>query len=264
MSEQCELKTIDSMPGSINELLSINKRLKRPPSLSESFAWTPENIERANRIPLISSSERLNILQEDNGSSSPQSEVVELPIHCKYEKQIVEVIIKLLFHITLISIFETLFYFLYVSSLENDGIEKTVNTFINGAVSGCQNMSEIQIEIINDILEPYINATNLIGQGNLEESVRLGYNQIILNRAWAYVGGMIGFFIIAVVYTKIRKIYISWKVVILENSAMVGLLALYELMFFNTIIYPYHPISTDEIARNAIEKFQNQCGILEN
>lgn len=52
-----ELKNVESMPGSINELLSINKRLKRPASLSDSFTFTPENIGRANLIPLIRSSE---------------------------------------------------------------------------------------------------------------------------------------------------------------------------------------------------------------
>jgi hypothetical protein len=260
-----ELKNVDSMPGSINQLISTNKRLKRPPSLSESFAFTPENIERANQIPLISSSERLNILQEEVASPlSPLTNEVEpvITTHWKYEKQIVEVSIKLLFHITLISIFETLFYFLYVSSLENDGIETTVNTFINGAANGCQNMSAIQIQIIDDLLEPYINSTNVIQDGNLQESLRLVYDKTISNRAWGYVGGVIGLFLLATIYTKIRKIEIRWKVVILENSAMVILLALYELMFFNTIIYPYHPISTAEIARNAIEKLQNQCGIL--
>lgn len=263
MSEQCELKPIDSIPGSINDLLSINKHIKRPTSLSESFAWTPENIERANRIPLISSSDRINMLQ-DEIISSPSSEPIPVTnTYWKYEKQIVELIIKLLFHITLISIFETLFYFLYVSSLENNGIETTVNTFINGAANGCQNMSQGQIELIDDLLGPYINASSVIQQGNLEEADRLIYNQGISNRAWGYVVGVIGLFIVAVIYTKIRKISIKWKVVILENAAMVGLLALYELMFFNTIIYPYHPISTDEIGRNAIEKFQTECGILE-
>ena len=53
---------------------------------------------------------------------------------CNYEQQIVATLIKLLLHITLISIFETLFYFLYVSSLENNGIENAINTFINGAI----------------------------------------------------------------------------------------------------------------------------------
>jgi hypothetical protein len=257
-----ELKNVESMPGSINQLISTNKRLKRPPSLSESFAWTPENIERANRIPLISSSERLNILQEEAPDSPVDLVAIPSITYLKYEKPVVEVIIKLLFHITLISIFETLFYFLYVSSLENDGIEKTVNTFINGAANGCKNISPIQIEIIDDLLEPYINATQVIQNGNNAEISRISYNKGISNIAWGYVGGVMGLFLLMVLYAKLRKIEIKWKVVILENSAMVALLALYELMFFNTIIYPYHPISTDEIGRNAIETLQGACGIL--
>jgi hypothetical protein len=256
-----ELKGVDSMPGSINQLISTNKRLKRPPSLSESFAWTPENIERANQIPLISSSERLNIIQEepliqvDNVNN-------QIITHYKYEKQIVETSIKLLFHISLISIFETLFYFLYVSSLEDNGIETTVNTFIDGAANGCKNMSPIQIQIIDDLLGPYINGTDAIIEGNIAQVARVSYNESISVRAWAYVGGVIGLFVLACIYVKIRKIEIRWKAVVLENLAMVLMFALYELMFFNTIIYPYHPISTDEIERNAIEKLQDACGIL--
>jgi len=257
-----ELKNVESMPGSINELLSINKRLKRPPSLSDSFTFTPENIARANLIPLIPLSEKLDVVAEDSTNQIAQTQDVVTDKHWRYERQIVEVAIKLLFHITLISIFETLFYFLYVSSLEDNGIEKTVNTFIDGAANGCQNMSPIQIQIIDDLLEPYINGTEAIIQGNMAENTRVSYNKSISNRAWGYVGGVIGLFILAVVYIKIRKIVIKWKVVILENLAMVLMLALYELMFFNTIIYPYHPISTEEIERNAIEKLQGSCGIL--
>jgi len=63
--EPIELKNVESMPGSINALVSTNKRLRRPPSLSESFAWTPENIERANLVPLISASEKLTVLPEE-------------------------------------------------------------------------------------------------------------------------------------------------------------------------------------------------------
>lgn len=255
-----ELKNVGSMPGSINELLSISKRLKRPPSLSDSFAFTPENIARANLIPLIPLSEKLDVVSEE--VITEQKEDLDKSKYCKYERQIVEVIIKLLFHITLISIFETLFYFLYVSSLEDNGIETTVNTFINDAANECVNISPNQIQIIDELLEPYINATNIIENGDNAESFRVLYNKSISKRAWGYVGGVIGLFVLATVYVKVRRIEIRWKVVILENLAMVILLALYELMFFNTIIYPYHPISTDEIGRNAIEKLQDSCGIL--
>ena len=252
-----ELKTVDSMPGSINELISINNRLKRPPSLSESFAWTPENIARANLIPLISSAERLEGGQEDI------EQVGEPSIkYWKYEKPIVEVFIKLLLHIVLISIFETLFYFLYVSSLENNGIETTVNTFINDAVTNCMNLSPLEIQVIDDFLDPYINATQVIATGNNAGIQRMIYNELVSRRAWAYVGGLMGLFMALTVYIRCRRIKINWWYIIFENTSMVVLLALYELMFFNTIIYSYEPISTDEISRDAIRKFQGSCGIL--
>jgi hypothetical protein len=245
------------MPGSINALVSTNKRLRRPPSLSESFAWTPENIERANLVPLISSSEKLTVLPEEV-PAAPEL----LVTHYKYEKQIVEVVIKLLLHITLIGIFETLFYFMYVSSLENNGIEKTVNTFIDNAANGCMNLNSAEIQLIDSILSPYINASQVIQSGNMEELRRGMYNEEISKRAWAYVGGLMGLFVLVTGYVLKRKIQINWKYIISENVAMVVLLALYELMFFNTIIYPYEPISTDEIGRNAVEKLQVSCGIL--
>lgn len=252
-----ELKTVDSMPGSINELISTNNRLKRPPSLSESFAWTPENIARANRIPLISLSDKVDI------DDICPVVVAEPSIkYWKYEKPIVEVFIKLLLHIVLISIFETLFYFLYVSSLENNGIETTVNTFINDAVTNCMNLSPLEIQVIDDFLDPYINATQVIATGNNAGIQRMIYNELVSRRAWAYVGGLMGLFMALTVYIRCRRIKINWWYIIFENTSMVVLLALYELMFFNTIIYSYEPISTDEISRDAIRKFQGSCGIL--
>jgi hypothetical protein len=147
--------------------------------------------------------------------------------------------------------------------LEDSGIVKTVDTFINGAANNCENMTPLQIQLIDDFLEPYINASQVIAQGNAEEVKRNVLNKSISNQAWAYVGGMMGIFVIAVGYIKARKIKIRWRQVVLENVAMVSLLALYELMFFNTIIYPYQPVSTEEISRNAVLKLQSECGILE-
>jgi len=182
--------------------------------------------------------------------------------HYKYEKQIISMLIKLLLHITLISIFETLFYFLYVSSLENNGIENAINTFINGAIEDCYNMTVEQIEVIDNVLETYINASDVIQKGNTEELARHKYNKHILNIAWGYVSGLAGLFIILSVYTRVRKIKINWKNVVLENFAMVILLGLYELLFFNTIVHKYLPISTEELAQGAVEKLQTACRVL--
>jgi hypothetical protein len=149
-----------------------------------------------------------------------------------------------------------------VSALEDNGIIQTLNTFINEVVTQCRNLSPIQIDIVDAFLEPYINATQIIQQGDSEEVARDKYNRGIAVRAWTYVGCLSGLLVITAVYIKLRRIEIKWRSIILENVAMVLMLALYELMFFNTIIYPYHPISTEEIERNAIEKLQGSCGIL--
>lgn len=251
MTEPIELRTVDSMPGSMNEFISTNKRLRRPPSLSESFAWEPENVARAMQQPLMP-------LPEELVEAAPP------PLkHWKYEQYACELTIKLLLHISLISVFETLFYFLYVSALENNGIIKTVGAFINGAADGCKNITPLEIQLVDDLLEPFLNASQIIAAGNQEEVARATYNKSISNQAWYYVAGLAGIFILAIGYVKKRKIAIAWRPIILENVAMVCLLALYELMFFDTIIYPYEPISTNEIGRNAVQKLQNACGLLE-
>jgi len=182
--------------------------------------------------------------------------------HYKYETQIVSMLIKLLLHITLISVFETLFYFLYVSSLENNGIEYVISTFINGAIEDYYNMTSEQIIVVDNILKTYINVSDVIQKGNTEELVRYKYNNHISNIAWGYVSGLSGLFIILSVYTRMRKIKINWKHVVLENFAMVILLGLYELLFFNTIVHKYQPISTEELAQGAVEKLQTACRVL--
>jgi len=182
-------------------------------------------------------------------------------IEWNYEKTIVDICVKLILHITLISIFETLFFFMYISSLENNGIEWTINTFVNGAVNECKRMNSTQIQKVNSILKNYINSSNIIGIGNNQEIIRIEYNNDILAKAWKYVGVLTGLFVSITVYIKYRHITLHWAYIILESTSMVLLLGLYELIFFNTIIYPYQPISTDEIERNMIQQLQNGCGL---
>lgn len=251
----------------INQSHSINDTIKSP-----VYEANSESIIESARLPFLSLSEQQALTEEENEQENEEEneETISLKseyfredsTYCKYERTILEIIIKLILHITLISIFETLFYFLYVSSLENDGIETTVNTFINDVTNNCKNMSAGQIQIIDDILELYINSSIVIQNGNNMELERMNYNNLILHRAWTYSIIMTVLFIFIILYVGLREINIRWKKIILENILMVLLLAVYELMFFNTIIYKYHPISTEEISRNAVETLQNQCGIL--
>jgi hypothetical protein len=255
-----EMKDLPALSGTLNMIVSQQRSLYRPSSLSDSFAFTPENVQRANAHL------RESLIQQ----RSEQTEIAVQPTTCSIrnkpasscEQFTVEIVIKLSMHIALISVFETLFFFFFVSSLEDNGIQKTVKMFIDDAVLACTNLTTLDIEIVDAVLEPYINATTIAQQAVNEYNQRTQYNNALFRNAWLYVGGLSSAFVLVLVYARLRNLQIVWKRIILENLAMVILLALYEYMFFSTVIFPYEAISPQEIAHNAISDMQTTCGIL--
>jgi hypothetical protein len=258
-----ELKGVSAMKGSINAIISDQRKGYRPPALSESFAWSAENIQRAN-----ASTASLDLLVVQSPPTSPQTTPPPLrSISTKRKRICTEVralnaILRFLFHIMLISIFESLFFFYYVNSLEDNGINNTVGQLLNGAVSACENSTSLSINITNDILGLFINSSLIITQGDTAYIVRKAENDRLYTRAWVYVGGLSGLFTLLTGVALLRRVSIKWKKLVLENLVLVSILAAYEYTFFSTVIFPYTPITGDEITRNALFEFQGRCGLL--
>jgi hypothetical protein len=254
-----ELKGVSEMKGSINTVISTNRKLYRPPSLSESFAWTPENVLRAT-----ASNTSLDLLVTPSPQVSPQPPPRIPQPHPRVwnEGRILNYGLRFLFHITLLSLFESVFFFLYISKLEDSGINNTVGGFIQDAVSTCTNFTDSERTITNDILSLFLNGTQIIGAGNAAESSRSTLNKILNMRAWIYVGSLSGLFLLGVAVAKLRRIKIKWGKLVVENFILIGLLAAYEYTFFSTVIFPYNPITGSEIARNAVLELQDSCGLL--
>ena len=266
-SQYIELKDPRALQGSLNVIISDQNRLRRPPSLSESYAWDPNNIERT-LASNYSSSANLNTLvplintQSEQSLSIPiQSQAQSLADHETQQEIILNNIFRFLFHINLISLFETIFFFFYVSSLEDNGIVTTVNQLINGLVSTCSNFTETERQITNDILELLVNATQIINTGYAASQQRLQYNNTLFSKSWIYVGALSGLLAAFIGIVQYKKLKIQWKSLILENIGLVIILAVYEYMFFTTIIVPYHPITGPEIEQNTVFELQNHCGL---
>jgi hypothetical protein len=258
-----ELKGVPEMKGSLNSIISSQKRLRRPPSLSESFAWEPENVLRAT-----ASNTSLDLMMAP--ATSPQTltpqtspQTLEKATKCLCnETKVLNYVLRFLFHITLISIFESVFFFLYISKLEDNGINNTVGTFVSNAVSVCENFTEPERTITNDVLSLFLNSSIIIQQGNDAFSTRTAINKVLFSRSWIYVGGLGGIFTLLTIVALLRKVHIKWKKLVLENICLVLMLAAYEYTFFSTVIFPYDPITGPEIARNAVYELQESCGIL--
>jgi hypothetical protein len=258
-SHYSELKDLPQLRGSLNTIVSIKNNLgmRRPPSLSESYAWDPDNIERLHYVQ-----------QKESGAAVPTPAAQETPepisirdTQPNTETRILNFLLRLLFHISLISIFESLFFFFYVSTLEDTGILNVVGGFIDSAAHSCMNLTVPDKSFINAVLTYFVNVNQVDSQGSLALTTRSISNQRLMNISWYYVGGCCGLFIAASSYAKCRRIKIYWGKIIGENAAMILLLAAYEYMFFTTIIKPYTPITGDEIAQRAVLQLNASCGL---
>jgi hypothetical protein len=260
-SHYSELKELPQLRGSLNTLVSIknNQGMRRPPSLSESYAWDPTNIER------------LQYSQGENRERENSLIKLELPELALLQQQqqqgvttetrILNFILRLLFHISLISVFESLFFFFYVSTLEDSGILNVVGGFIQSATNSCLNFTASELIFVNSILSYFVNADQINAKGAFALEKRQESNTRLMNISWYYVGGCCGLFAVVTTYAKCRRIKICWRKIIGENAAMILLLAAYEYMFFTTIIKPYTPITGDEIAQRAIYQLNSSCGL---
>jgi hypothetical protein len=263
-SAYVEMKPPLEMKGSINSVIShAHGRLggnRRPPALSESFAWEPENVERAKNL----SSNTLDLLVEASPQTSPQTTPPPPKTSSRpsCESRAFNITLRFLFHITLISIFESVFFFLYVSMLEDNGIQHTVGGFVQDAVAICSNLTVPEQQITNDVLSLFINASAIEAAGTEAFQTRTVLNKALFNKSWIYVGGLGALFLLLTGAAYARKVKIKWKKLILENIGLVLMLAAYEYTFFSTIIFPYNPITGAEIAQNAVLELQDRCHIL--
>lgn len=236
-------KDMSEVRGSLNIVIHEFRQGRRPLSMSESWAETPSNRERAQHL--------LDTVQLPPLLSEEETEVL-LPCASQHL-----LLISFLFHITLISLFETLFFFLYVSALENTGILKTVGGFTNTLLSDCGQLGPEGRSLLEWAIAPYINATEEKGVVAFQRRAAFNYNLQLLS--WYYVIGIAAVFFAAAGFGCYRRLQIPWRRLLLENCGLVCMLGLFEGLFFTTIVYPYAPVTSQEIAANIVSDLQSTC-----
>lgn len=157
-------------------------------------------------------------------------------------------LISVFFHIFLMSIFEILFYFLFIVNIEkqiflekltsyNDNIQKLYNENINPEQHAI--ISNYVYNMFNDKI-----LTEL--KQNYENDIKMQNMlfQMLLKKA-IIISSIIGFlFLSSIIYGR-KEIKIMW--ILFENILLFLFLGLYEYIFFNMIILKYNPITDGEI-----------------
>jgi hypothetical protein len=156
-------------------------------------------------------------------------------------------------HLFFISVFETLFYFLFISVSENQGILNTINTYYSPLLIQCPSWSNLTKQILSDLFTYGVNKSTIDSEGNRAFQIRSASNYKLELTSLSY---SLFFLFITFVSSGIifwKQIPMQWSRVFSEHIAFVCLLAFYEYFFYITIIYKYTTLSTQELNKYMVD-----------
>jgi hypothetical protein len=156
-------------------------------------------------------------------------------------------VLKSSLHCLLISIFETVFFFSYVSRTENSGILKTIDTYYQPVVADCRQWGNLTRWALYEILTHEISVPAVDAAAARAANGRSQYNTSLLHLSLGVSGGFLALCALIVARFLCKREKVAWVGILFENCMMVLFLGLYEYFFFRVVIYNYDTISTSEL-----------------
>jgi hypothetical protein len=236
----------DSSYQDLADAVSTPRRLPRPPSYSDSFLvlappgrWASQPLPAASLPPPAT-----------GGHDSVTKPSVVLTK-----------IMSVGTHITLIGIFETVFYFEFISKSEDGGIQATINQFLQGTLQQCASWPANTTAVLAELLALTVNQSAVSGAASQAAAARNRANSQLENQAWLYVVVLASCLLAGSLAARIRGHRIHWREVVVDNIFLVTLLGAYEAFFFKTIIYNYQSLSLPELEQSILQQLGSKCGI---
>jgi hypothetical protein len=248
---------------------SINDN-KRPPSLSESYISEIENYKKNELLknipqllaPLIIEpidSVSINIKSKEEKEATQEKE----EINFQYKDRCEIVINKLMLffiHLFLISMFELIFFFSYVTKFEDTALVSVFTSLTNSITSTCSNFNSETKVIVDDIFNLFVNTTIINQKALIAYNNRNATNHILLVNAIMYFVGILAVNILLYIINKVYyKRRINYKDILVDNLIMITILGIYEYIFFSNIVFKYVTITSDEITKNEVNNFLLSC-----
>jgi len=238
--------------------LTLNNDYRRPVSLSESFIYDIDEY-----IKNESETKEGKALQKEEKALQKEEKEI-LPYETFHYTDRCEMIMNKLMlffiHLFLISMFELVFFFNYITKYEDKALIDVFNSLTNSVTNMCSNLNNQTKVIINDIFNIFVNTTNINQDALNAYDYRNMINHKLLINAILY---FVGIAFINILLFTINKIYykrkINYRDILLDNIIMIIILGIYEYIFFSNIIFKYITISPEELTKNEINNFLLNC-----
>jgi len=169
------------------------------------------------------------------------------------------VALHFIFHLLLISLFETLFFWLFVSRQEDSALTGLVNTYTGRAFATCATMTPLQRADLRDWVSLFFNTSTALEVAAEAAAERQAFNAALLRNSWLYFGGLATGFGLLTSTAHLRGLHVRWPHLIGENLALVTFLGLYEWMFFRTVALQYRAVTPAELDGMIVTEFLTDC-----
>lgn len=162
-------------------------------------------------------------------------------------------------HLTLISVFETLFFWLFVSQSEDAALVHLVNSYTTNVLASCAAMPPQQRATVTGLIDVFVNQTVVDTLGAAAAADRAAWNGGLRNASWYYVGGLAGLTVTLSALARCLKRRVPWRSLLAENVVLVALLGLYEWMFFHTVVFRYKAVTPAELDQMVVDELLTSC-----
>jgi len=249
-----------------------NKRLffnnlnhyKRPPSLSESFISDMDKYSRNEYLSDLTPRNEfphLHLKEEEKALQKEEENKEYKTFHYKDRcEMIINKLILFFLHLFLISMFELVFFFNYVTKYEDSALIDVFNSLTNSVINKCSNLNNQTKIIIDDLFNIFVNTTKInLDALNAYNSRNIINQKLYINAILYFVGIAsvnILLFLINIIYYKRR---LNYKNILIDNLIMIIILGIYEYIFFTNIIFKYITITPEELTKNTVNNFLLNC-----
>jgi hypothetical protein len=163
------------------------------------------------------------------------------------------------FHLLLISLFETLFFWLFVSRQEDSALTGLVNTYTGRAFATCATLTPLQRADLREWVSLFLNTSTAVTEAATAAEERQAFNSALLRNSWLYFGGLATAFGLLTSTAHLRRLPVRWSHLVGENLALVTFLGLYEWMFFRTVALQYRAVTPAELDGMVVSEFLADC-----
>jgi uncharacterized membrane protein YqhA len=237
------------------------RKLTRPVSYSDSFIFLASGKKpEVSGFARNNSDQSLTLIQPFL-SGRDSASINNLPAGKRKESQLINKLISITVHISLISVFENIFFWQFISKSEDIALQTTIDNFLQGTLNQCNTWSPNATQLIADLFQIFINQTLIQQQATIASTTRNQINYKLFVQSWIYYVSLLSLVVIISSITYYKKYKIKWKEVAIDNILLVVLLGIYEFTFFKTIAMQYSNITLPELENHIVSMLQDQCNI---